>query len=174
MREDHETERLTQTLRDNFAIGMTQMKMNRKLGATGQILRAIGTGTMLWYGGTLILHREMKIGELIAFYSWIGYLYDPTVRIVEFNVALQWAGAAVDRVFETLDTRAEIVDVPNAVSVGDMKGAVEFQNVSFGYDTDNLVVHDLSFKIEPGEIVAIVGGERRGQNHARQPHRSLL
>ncbi len=163
VREDYETEKFSVTLRDNFAIGMKQMKMNRKLGATGQILRAIGTGAMFWYGGTLILHGQMRIGELVAFSGWIGYLYDPTVRIVDFNVTLQWAGAAVDRVFETLDTRPEIVDVANAVSVKDMKGAVTFANVSFGYDSDHPVVHDLSFTVNPGEIMAIVGPSGAGK-----------
>ncbi|MBC7529848.1 MAG: ABC transporter ATP-binding protein [Chthonomonadaceae bacterium] len=163
VREDHETEKFSVTLLDNFAISMKQMKMNRKLGATGQILRAIGTGAMLWYGGNLIQHGQMHIGELIAFNGWIGYLYDPTVRIVDFNVTLQWAGAAVDRVFETLDTRPEISDVPNAVSVGDMKGSIQFEGVSFGYDSDHPVVHDLNFTVNPGEIIAIVGPSGAGK-----------
>jgi subfamily B ATP-binding cassette protein MsbA len=162
-REDYETERLMQTIQDNFDLGMTQMKLNRRLGAVAQIIRAVGTGLVLWYGGRLILGRQMQIGELLAFNGWIASLYDPAVRLVDFNVTLQWAGAAIDRVFETLDTRPEITDAPNAVAIRQMRGAVEFQDVSFGYDSDNLVLHDINLKVAPGEVIAIVGPSGAGK-----------
>src|SRR2546421_739841 len=82
----------------------------------------------------LIRHRQMHIGELLAFNGWVAFLYDPAVRLVDFNVTLQWAGAALDRIFETLDTRPEIDDAPNAVPLRQMAGAVNLEGVSFGYD----------------------------------------
>jgi subfamily B ATP-binding cassette protein MsbA len=162
-REEHETEQVMQTIRDNFDLAMTQMKLNRKLGAFAQIIRALGTGMVLWYGGALILQRQMQIGELIAFNGWIASLYDPAVRLVDFNVTLQWAGAAVDRVFETLDTRPEIVDAPNALSIRDMRGEVEFRGVQFGYDKEHSVLHDISLKVKAGEMIAVVGPSGAGK-----------
>ncbi len=162
-REGHETEQVMQTIRDNFELAMTQMKLNRKLGAFAQIIRALGTGMVLWYGGALILQRQMQIGELIAFNSWIASLYDPAVRLVDFNVTLQWAGAAVDRVFETLDTRPEIVDAPNALSIRDMRGEVEFRGVQFGYDKEHSVLHDINLKVSAGEMIAVVGPSGAGK-----------
>ena len=85
----------------------------------------------------------MHIGELLAFNGLIAPLYDPAVRIVDFNVTVQWTGAAMERVFETLDTRPEIVDAPNAVAIRQMRGAVEFQDVTFGYDSEHPVLHDI-------------------------------
>src|SRR5205823_15080153 len=108
VREDFETQHFMQTVRDNFTLGMKQMKLNRSLGAVAQIIRAVGTGSVLWVGGNLILKRQMHIGELLALNGWVAFLYDPAVRLVDFNVTLQWAGAALDRIFETLDTRPEI------------------------------------------------------------------
>ena len=67
VREDFETETFVGTLRDNFALGMTQTIMNAKLRANANIIRGIGTGAVLWYGGTRVLHRQMHIGELLAF-----------------------------------------------------------------------------------------------------------
>jgi ABC-type multidrug transport system fused ATPase/permease subunit len=163
VREDYETEKFMQTVQDNFTIGMKQMKMNRKLGAFAQIIRALGTGSVLWYGGSLILKRNLTIGELLAFNGWIASLYDPAVRLVDFNVTLQWAGAAIERVFETLDTRPEITDAPDAVAVRQMRGSVTFQNVSFGYDSDNPVLHDINLTVHPGEIIAIVGPSGAGK-----------
>jgi len=163
VREDHETEVFMQTVKDNFDIGMKQMKLNRKLGAIAQIIRAVGTGLVLWYGGTLILRRQMHIGELIAFSGWIALLYDPAVRIVDFNVSVQWTGAAMERVFETLDTRPEIEDAANAVSLKNMEGAVTFDGVGFGYDSDHPVLHDIDLSVAPGEIIAIVGPSGAGK-----------
>ncbi|GDX40725.1 putative multidrug export ATP-binding/permease protein [Armatimonadota bacterium] len=162
-REEYETEHVMQTIRDNFTLGMTQMKLNRKLGSIAQVIRAIGTGLVLWYGGTLILGRQLRIGELLAFNGWIASLYDPAVRLVDFNVTLQWAGAAVERVFETLDTRPEIVDAPNAVQVREMKGAVEFRGVKFGYDKEHPVLENINLKVNSGEMIAVVGPSGAGK-----------
>ena len=116
VREEYETEKFMETVQDNFALGMTQMKLNRKLSAFAQMIRAVGTGLVLWYGGALVLHHHLLIGDLLAFNALIAQLYDPAVRVVDFNVTLQWTGAAMERVFETLDTRPEIVDAGSAVN----------------------------------------------------------
>jgi ABC-type multidrug transport system fused ATPase/permease subunit len=164
VREDFETETFMKTVQDNFTLGMTQMKLNRKLGAIAQIIRAVGTGLVLWFGGSRILHRQLTIGELLAFNGWINSLYDPAVRLVDFNVTLQWAGAAVDRVFETLDTRPEIVDAPDSVAIKEMRGSVEFRNVSFAYNSETgNVLHELNFTVQPGEVIAVVGHSGAGK-----------
>lgn len=163
VQEEYEADRFMTTVRDNFDLGLKQMKLNRLLGAIAQTIRAVGTGLVLWYGGALILRRQMQIGELLAFNGWIASLYEPAVRLVDFNVTLQWAGAAVDRVFETLDTRPEISDAPNAVSIREMEGAVEFRRVCFGYDRANPVLHEISLKVRPGEVIAVVGPSGAGK-----------
>ncbi|MCW3099090.1 MAG: ABC-type multidrug transport system, ATPase and permease component, partial [Chthonomonadaceae bacterium] len=163
VREDYETQQFLKTVQDNFNIGMKQMKLNRKLASIAQLIRAIGTGMVLWYGGTLILHRQMLIGELLAFNGLIASLYDPAVRVVDFNVTLQWTGSAMERVFETLDTRPEITDAPNAVALRPVHGGVELQHVTFGYDSDHPVLHDISLSVAPGEVIAIVGPSGAGK-----------
>ncbi len=163
VREKHETDYFMETVARNFELGMVQTKLNRFLGATSQFIRMLGTGGLLWYGGSLVMGQNLKPGELLAFYGYLNYLYDPAVRLVDFNVQVQWALAAVDRVFETLDTRPEIIDAPDAVHLPTVRGEVEFRNVTFGYDAEQPVIHDVSFRVNPGEIIAIVGPSGAGK-----------
>ena len=88
--ENYETEQFMETVGGNFQLGMQQTKLNRFLGATSQLIRMLGTGGLLWYGGALVLQRQMTPGELLAFYSYIGYLYDPAVarRGLQCTVAM--------------------------------------------------------------------------------------
>ena len=162
-REDYETDKFMDTVADNFRLGMTQMKLNRRLQGIAQVIRGVATGTILWYGGALIMGRDMHIGELIAFNSLIALLYDPAVRIVDFNVQVQWTNAAMERVFETLDTRPEITDASGAIAIRQMAGAVTFQHVTFGYDPRHPVLHDIDLQVRPGEIIAIVGPSGAGK-----------
>jgi len=162
-REEFEVQAFMKTVKDNFSLFMTQAKLNRILGLFVTIISAGGTGLIYWYGAVLVLDRQLQPGELIAFVGYIGYLYGPALRLVDFNIQAQWAGAAIDRVFETLDTRPEIVDAPNAVSVPDMRGAVEFRDVTFGYDPEKPVLHDLNLSVSPGEVIAIVGPSGSGK-----------
>lgn len=163
VREDYETERFMKTVADNFRAGMQQAKLNRTLGVVASIIRAVGTGLIYWYGSILVLGRTLHPGELMAFVGYIGYLYDPSLRLVDFNIQAQWAGASMDRVFEVLDTRPEIADVKDAVAMYEMKGAVDFRDVQFGYEPDNQVLHDINLTVMPGEAIAIVGPSGAGK-----------
>jgi subfamily B ATP-binding cassette protein MsbA len=163
VREDYETDRFMKTVADNFRLGMQQAKVNRTLGVAASTIRAVGTGLIYWAGTKYVWGRTLTPGELIAFTAYIGYLYDPSLRLVDFNLQVQWAGAAIDRVFETLDTRPEIVDAPDAIPLREMKGAVEFRHVYFGYDPENPVLFDINLSVEPGEVIAIVGPSGAGK-----------
>jgi ABC-type multidrug transport system fused ATPase/permease subunit len=165
VRESYETEHAMKTVKDNFDLGMQQTKMNSFLGASSQFIRMVAAGALWWFGGSLVLRGDgsLSTGALWAFYGYTNYLYDPAVRLVDFNVQVQWALAAVDRVFETLDTRPEITDAPEAAYLPTVRGEVEFKNVTFGYDSAVPVLHAISFHVNPGEIIAIVGPSGAGK-----------
>jgi subfamily B ATP-binding cassette protein MsbA len=164
VREDYETERFMQTVKENFALGMKQVHLNRQLGLFAGLVRAVGTAAVWYYGSVLVLGRQLQAGELLAFTFYMGYLYDPAVRVVDFNITLQWAGAAIDRVFEVLDTRPDVEDSPNARPLPQMRGEIEFRNVSFGYRPGQLVLKNVNLHIRPGEVVALVGPSGAGKS----------
>jgi subfamily B ATP-binding cassette protein MsbA len=163
VREDYETESFVVTVKNNFDLQMQQARMNRILGATATIIRAVGTGLVYWVGARLVGMHTFKIGELVAFTGYIGYLYDPSLRLVDFNVQAQWAGASMNRVFEVLDTRPEIVDAPDARYIQKLEGSVSFRHVNFGYDRKNMVLHDINLEVKPGEVIAVVGPSGAGK-----------
>ena len=164
VREDDETERFMQTVKENFMLGMKQVHLNRQLGLFAGLARAVGTAAVWYYGSLLVLGRQLQVGELLAFTFYMGYLYDPAVRVVDFNITLQWAGAAIDRVFEVLDTRPDIQESPNAIPLANMRGEIEFRNVSFGYRPDKVVLKNVNLHIRPGEVVALVGPSGAGKS----------
>jgi subfamily B ATP-binding cassette protein MsbA len=162
--EDTEIATFREGERGRFQVSMMQSQLNRILGSSSQLIRMFATATLLWYGGTRVLGRNLSPGELLAFYSSLGYLYDPAVRVVDFNVQLQWASAAIDRVFETLDTTPEIVDTDDAIGLATVRGDVVFENVTFGYDPSQPVLHGIDFQVQPGQIVALVGPSGAGKS----------
>ena len=157
-----EVERFRTAELERFTISMNQSNLNRLLEVASRLIRAVGTCAILWYGGRMV-GKEIKPGELLAFYSYLSYLYDPAVRVVDFNVQLQWASSAIDRVFETLDTQPEIIDAPDAQPLPFIKGKVAFCDVTFGYDSENPVLTGIHFTVNPGEIVAVVGPSGAGK-----------
>ena len=163
VREDYETERFMMTVKDNFTLGMTQAKINRVLGLCVTIISAGGTGLIYWLGSVYVFRRQVQAGELLAFTGYLGYLYGPALRLVDFNIQAQWAGAAIDRVFEVLETRPEITDSPTAVAIREMRGEVEFRGVHFGYNPETPVLHDINLHVQPGEVIAIVGPSGAGK-----------
>ena len=111
--EDYETEQFMNTVRDNFKLSMQQTKMNRFLGAS----RAAShdwNGRALVAGWVARAEHTVEAGRTAGILLVSCVLYEPVVRLVDFNVQLQWANAAIERVFETLDTTPEIIDAPDA------------------------------------------------------------
>jgi len=99
----------------------------------------------------------------VAISFYIGYIFNPAVRVVDFNNTLQWAVAAMDRVFQTLDTRPEIEDKPDAKPLPAISQTIVFDNVSFQYVDDRKVVDSITLRVKHGEVIAIVGHSGAGK-----------
>ena len=125
---------------------------------------AITTAAIIWYGGGLALDDAMTLGTLIAFLQYMQRFYWPVRDISERFTNLQQAVASCERIFGVLDEPEEVTDAADARPLGRIEGRVEFRNVWFAYDEDNWVLRDVSFAIEAGEAVAIVGATGAGKS----------
>ena len=129
-----------------------------------QIIGAIGTCIVLWYGGILTVGGGITLGILVAFLAYVTSFFRPIVNLTTFYNTVQSAMAAAERIFETMDTRPEIADAPEAIELPRVKGRIVFQNVSFGYNLSDPVLEDIDLSVEPGKTLAIVGPTGAGKS----------
>jgi ABC-type multidrug transport system fused ATPase/permease subunit len=118
---------------------------------------------VICFGGYRVIAGAMTVGELIAVTMYLAPLYLPLQRFSELNVVYANAMAALDRIYEIMDEKPEIVDTPGAVELPQIRGAVEFDRVSFSYNGSCPVLHEVAFHVPPGERVALVGPSGSGK-----------
>jgi ABC-type multidrug transport system fused ATPase/permease subunit len=124
---------------------------------------AIGGVMVLGVGAWMVIDGLLSLGTLVAFLSYVTSFYDPLRRLTEVDNTFQQAIAAGERIFELLDEMPEIQDAPDAVALGVIAGDVEFDDVHFRYGEGDEVLHDVTFRMAPGEVVALVGPSGAGK-----------
>jgi ATP-binding cassette subfamily B protein len=114
-------------------------------------------------GGTLVIRNQLTVGNIQAFIQYMQSFQQPLMNIANITNILQQTAAASERVFQFLNENEEVPDTANVVVPGKIQGAVEFKNVRFGYDPENIIIKDFSVKVEPGQKIAIVGPTGAGK-----------
>jgi ATP-binding cassette subfamily B protein len=119
----------------------------------------------VWYfGGRQILNEELKLGQLMAFISYVWMLYRPLKWFGEFTNWLTRAFAGAERIFEIIDSKAESFEDPNAVPMPQMNGEVIFKDAYFGYDRGKPVLKGVDLEIKAGEMIGLVGKSGVGKS----------
>ncbi len=128
-----------------------------------EFLGMLGLASLLVYGGYRIQSRELTLGILVAFFQYAMRFYRPIQDLSEKYNIFQAAMAAAERVFQLLDTKVEIGDSGEPRGVPSGAVAIEFDQVWFAYKGEEWVLRDVSFRIEPGETIAVVGHTGAGK-----------
>ncbi|MCE5257168.1 MAG: ABC transporter ATP-binding protein/permease [Spirochaetaceae bacterium] len=121
------------------------------------LLSTITTVIALCVGAWFYLSHSISLGTLIAFVNLIGMFYSPIKDVAEKYVNLQSAMAGAERIFGLLDAKEEIIDAPKMPMPSVVRGHIQFEKVWFAYKEEDWVLKDVSFTVEPGQMVAIVG-----------------
>jgi len=129
-----------------------------------EVVAAMAIAITVLYGGVLVARGALQVGVLVAFTLYINRFFDPIRDISQQYSQLQRAGVAAERIFEILEMPVDIVDKPGDQELEQIRGEVEFHNVTFGYSRDLPVLHDLNLHIQAGQTVAIVGPTGAGKS----------
>lgn len=129
-----------------------------------EVIRSLGLAILIYYGSGQVVSGYIEFGVLYAFIDYLQKFFQPIMDLTEKYNILQAAMASSERIFMILDEDDEIENTNNPVPINDFKGKIEFKNVWFAYEEDNWVLKDVSFTIEPGEIVAFVGATGAGKS----------
>lgn len=133
-------------------------------GPVTDICWAVGLIAMYYVGIRIIGIEYVSVGTLIAFASYVGMFWQPVMNLSNFYNQLVTNIAGAERIFEVLDTKPEITDAEAENDLPDVQGAVDFEHVSFHYDDDPNVLNDVSFHVEPGQTIALVGPTGAGKS----------
>ncbi|MBI4832279.1 MAG: ABC transporter ATP-binding protein, partial [Candidatus Lindowbacteria bacterium] len=133
------------------------------LSALVELIGSVGLALILWYGGGQIVRGALTFGSLVLFIDLVGRFFEPIFSLSQQYTIMQSAMAASERIFKLLDTQGTIGNPPAPVPLNNVRGEIEFCDVWFGYRTDESVIRGVSFKIAPGEKVAIVGATGAGK-----------
>jgi ATP-binding cassette subfamily B protein len=140
-------------------ISLSAARLNAIYNPAVTLLTSIGSVAIWAIGGQQVLRGEMGLGVLTAFTAYMWQFYQPIMALCDLNETLQQSVTAAERVFEVLDTRPEVKDAPGALALT-IEGRLEFDHVGFRYqesDSPDPVLSDITFAVEPGQLVGIVG-----------------
>jgi ATP-binding cassette subfamily B protein len=156
-REDYEERRFERQSLDNVETALVARAVKMKLAPVVDIIVAIGTCLMLAYGARLVLAGQLTAGALVVFLLYLGKMYKPMRDLSKMTDTVSKAGVAFERIREVLETESGLRDRRHARQAKAFNGAIAFDHVSFGYSPDQVILEDVSFTIEPGQIAAFVG-----------------
>ena len=162
-REDYEQERFEKQSLESVETALRARSLKAKLAPIVQVVVAVGTSLVLWYGVHLVMVGEMTSGSLLVFLLYLGKMYKPMRELSKMTDSLSKTAVGYERIQEVLETERDVRNMRGARSAADFKGAIAFSHVKFGYGDDDQILRDVDFKIEAGQIAAFVGPTGSGK-----------
>ena len=162
-REDYESKRLEEESLEGVEIALRARSLKAKLAPIVQIIVAVGTFLVLWFGGRMVLSGAITAGALVVFIQYLTKMYKPMQELSKMTDSYSKALVGYERIQEILETEREVKDLPKAKPAPRFKGKIEFDRVSFSYSPESPILEDLSLVIEPGQVAAFVGPTGAGK-----------
>ncbi|WP_031496964.1 ABC transporter ATP-binding protein [Bryobacter aggregatus] len=163
-REDYEEKRLEEESLESIGIALQARGLKGMLVMLVEMIVAVGTALVLWFGAKLVLDGTLSAGSLVVFVFYLGKMYKPMQELSKMTDTYAKAAVAYQRINEVLEIDREVKDSPAARTMGPVRGEIRFENVSFSYEPGSPILKSLSFTIQPGQSAAFVGPTGAGKS----------
>jgi len=165
-REDVNAEKFNDTNYQNFQANLEVARLHALFFPMVDVISALGAALIVYYGGLRISvgDQAVTVGVLVIFLNYMRRFFWPIRNLTDVYQLLLQAAVSAERVFEVLDTEPNVKDKEGAIELGTVQGHVEFQDVTFGYDPDLPVLHDINIEAKPDETIALVGPTGAGKS----------
>jgi ABC-type multidrug transport system fused ATPase/permease subunit len=154
----------------NRAVNMKTVYLNASYFPAVELLSAIGTAVILLYGGAQAIAGAIQLGVIVAFVGYLNTFFDPIQQLSQLYTTYQQGMAALDKIFDLLDTPPDMVDAPGAIDPGTLRGEIELDGVWFSYGEegeageDTWALRDVDLHVPPGQTLALVGATGAGKS----------
>ena len=162
-REEYEQQRFERQSLETVETALRARSLKAKLTPLVEVIVASGTCLVLWYGVRLVIANQITSGSLLVFLLYLGKMYKPMRDLSKMTDTISKTSVGYERIREVIDTDREIRNLPGSRQAHNFKGNIEFDHVSFGYPDRPVTLKDVTFKLEPGQIGAIVGPTGAGK-----------
>ncbi len=156
-REGYESGRVDEKNFEHVYAMLHALKISAVFHPSVEFISSIGTILVVGFGGFLAFHEGLMVADIVAFMLYLSLFYGPVTSLANMLESMQQSMAGAERVLMILDAPFEIKDKPGAKDLGRCEGAIAFEHVDFAYDPTQPVLKDVSFRIEPGKMLALVG-----------------
>ncbi len=161
-REAYEKKRFSKKSRKILRLEMKETRVKALSASLMEFLGGIGIAFIIWYGGRGVIAGTYSFGTFMSFLTAVGLMYEPLKKLSKLNNAIQRGMAAVDRIFDILERKPEVIEAASPVQLRPGQHGIRFENVSFKYDRE-WVLKNINLNVEAGEIIALVGGSGGGK-----------
>ncbi len=156
-REDYETGQVNERNFEHIRAMLQALKISAVFHPSVEFISSLGTILVVAFGGLLAFREGLRVQDIVAFLLYLSLFYGPVTGLANLLENMQQSMAGAERVLDILDAPVEIQDRPGAVPLRDVRGEITFEHVSFSYGAGVPVLRDVSFRCEPGRMLALVG-----------------
>ncbi len=168
--EPRHEEVMTDLNEQNRDVNMKTVYLNASYFPAVELLASVGTAVILLYGGGQVIDGALEVGVIVSFVGYLTLFFEPIQELSQLYTTYQQGMAALDKIFDLLDTEADMVDSPEAIDPGPLRGEIELDGVWFSYSDDpdpppdSWALRDVDLHVPPGQTLALVGATGAGKS----------